>query len=506
MPRKANHDSLRSLLEQFQLINRINTALSSSLKLEDIYSIILAALVSNSGLGFSRAIIFRFDPLQKHFTGYRALGSLDAKEYDKMREEMQTEFEFINNALKEIENGAQEEDHEDYLTSNLSQLRSSALWITSVQKAQNNSPLTDLVSNITIDYVPNRASRVKNCISETINAGSVLIFKKSPDAPKLPNDLYEILDDRFMVAPIKTKNTTLAVIIVDKKFENKNITHNDRRYLEWFCNQASLVIDNAEMFEDLQTAYDDLKQMDHLKTNFLSIISHELRTPLTAVLGFADLLMNEKLGPLNTAQKELLDRIVKNSHHLTHIVNDLIEVTHIQAGEQASVVLEPVDPLNVIMSIQPKLNLRRREKRVSIEPEIICPLPMIMSNQEALEKIFFHLLDNAVKFSTERSTVRITFERKDNDLHIGIVDQGIGIPEDRLQSIFELFYQVDDRLARAHEGLGLGLTITRMLTSATGGRIDVKSQVGKGSTFTVIYPVASDALLHHARVDKLAAR
>src|SRR5690606_16355406 len=109
-------------------------------------------------------------------------------------------------------------------------------------------------------------------------------------------------------------------------------------------------------------------------------------------------------------------------------------------------------------------------------------------NQEALEKIFFHLIDNAVKFSPEHSTVRITFQRKEDDLHIGIVDNGIGIPEDRLQSIFELFYQVDDRLARAHEGLGLGLTITRMLTSATGGRLDVKSMVGKGSTFTVIYP------------------
>ena len=128
-----------------------------------------------------------------------------------------------------------------------------------------------------------------------------------------------------------------------------------------------------------------------------------------------------------------------------------------------------------------------------------------LSNHEALEKIFFHLLDNAVKFSPERSVVRITFERKDNDLHIGIVDQGIGIPEDRLQSIFELFYQVDDRLARAHEGLGLGLTITRMLSSATGGRVDVKSEVGKGSTFTVIYPVAETSL-PVVRPDKLAAR
>ncbi|GAB4322567.1 MAG: hypothetical protein Kow0059_17650 [Candidatus Sumerlaeia bacterium] len=504
MARKGSRDSLQALLEQVELINRLNTALSTSLKLEDIYSVILAALVARNGLGYSRAMIFRYDAAQKHFTGYRALGSLDDREAARMREEMQTEFEFISNAIKDLAPDPLDEDNVDYINTSLSHLQSSALWVTSVQKFGQNTPLNDLIASVTIDHPPGPGSRIRNCITEAVNAGMVMIFKKSPDAPKLPNPLYDILDSRFLVAPIRSKKQTLAAIIVDKKFEDKPITHTDRRYLEWFSNQAALVIENAEMLENLQAAYNDLKQMDHLKTNFLSIISHELRTPLTAILGFADLLINEKLGPVNQAQRELLDRIIKNSHHLTHVVNDLIEVTHIQAGETTHLVLEPVDPLNILMSIQPKLHLRRREKQVSIEPQITGSLPMILANAEALEKIFFHLLDNAIKFSPEGSVVKVAFSRHGDDLHISIIDQGIGIPQDRMQSIFELFYQVDDRLARTHEGLGLGLTLTKMLTSSTGGRLDVQSEAGKGSTFTIIYPVAAESCPRLRRQDQAA--
>jgi signal transduction histidine kinase len=107
----------------------------------------------------------------------------------------------------------------------------------------------------------------------------------------------------------------------------------------------------------------------------------------------------------------------------------------------------------------------------------------------ALERIFFHLLDNAIKFGPAKSTIGISFKRQWNTLHIAVSDQGIGVPVEELRRIFDLFYQVDGALTRQYQGLGLGLAIIKRHLELSGGRVEVSSQPGKGSTFTIIYPI-----------------
>jgi signal transduction histidine kinase len=119
-------------------------------------------------------------------------------------------------------------------------------------------------------------------------------------------------------------------------------------------------------------------------------------------------------------------------------------------------------------------------------------VPRVLTDERSFGRVLFHLLDNAFKFSPPESTVRVRFRREENDLAIAIEDRGVGIPEDKRARIFEAFYQVDNSLTRAHEGLGIGLALTKMLLTALAGSITVQSEEGLGSTFTVYLPIAPE--------------
>jgi signal transduction histidine kinase len=244
------------------------------------------------------------------------------------------------------------------------------------------------------------------------------------------------------------------------------------------------------MFADLESAYNSLRELEQLKSNFLATISHELRTPLTAINGYLQLLLGNRIGPLSAGQKEVLERIHTHGDLLTGKVNDLIEIAEIESGRGAETVIEPVDPLGAIMNALPRVESRRMHKGITVEPLVSASIPKILANPTALERIFFHLIDNAIKFSHPQGHVWIEFETVGGELHVKIVDNGIGISQNQLKKIFDSFYQVDNQLTRNYEGLGIGLTVTKKQLDTTHGRISVESQLHKGSVFTVIYPIA----------------
>jgi signal transduction histidine kinase len=196
------------------------------------------------------------------------------------------------------------------------------------------------------------------------------------------------------------------------------------------------------------------------------------------------------VGILSPGQKQILDRVLAHAERLVGVVNDLIEIVEIDTGSAVNLRVVPVDPLNVLMETLPKLEPRKASKSVTIEPVVTSPVPAILADEKGLGRIFYHLIDNAVKFSNENGKVRIKFSVEERELAIHIVDQGIGIAPDRLRMIFEAFYQVDAKLARVYEGMGIGLTLTKKLVDGTGGRILAQSEFGQGSTFTLIYPKA----------------
>ena len=261
-------------------------------------------------------------------------------------------------------------------------------------------------------------------------------------------------------------------------------------HVDWFIGQVSLALENAEMFKANEIAYLELRELDRMKSNFLSTISHELRTPLTAITGYVQLLLGNRVGQISTGQKEVMERILAHSELLVGKVNDLIEIAEMDSGRATELELEAVDPLNVLMTVLPRVETHRLRKNINIEPDVAGTIPLIRAHEGALARIFFHLIDNAIKFSHPGGRVRVQFKKTDHELSISVSDEGIGISRGQIKDIFHLFYQVDNQLTRSYEGLGIGLTIIKKYLDATGGRIEVESEPSAGSTFTIIYALA----------------
>jgi PAS domain S-box-containing protein len=218
------------------------------------------------------------------------------------------------------------------------------------------------------------------------------------------------------------------------------------------------------------------------KSEFLAAMSHELRTPLNAIGGYAELLSIGIGGPISSEQADYLDRIRRSQQHLLGIINDILNFSRIEAG-QVSYDIRPVAVADVVESvmpmIQPQVVTRGLRLIISVRPTIY-----VAADRGKLEQVLLNLLSNAVKF-TAKGTIEITGFAEGAIAGIRVRDTGLGIPADKLNSIFEPFVQVGRSLTTPHEGTGLGLAISRDLARAMGGDLTVESEPGKGSTFTV---------------------
>ena len=473
-------------LKEFQTFNRIITALSSASNLEDIYGIILSSLISAQGLNFSRSILFTFDAKFDTFNGSLSLGPSSREEAVIFNEEMEKEEVALQTIIM---------NHKDDVTlqpdlemSCLLGLQAASLWISTVQKFGLQNPITDAVRRISCSAHSKR--REEHFLHEVSESNIPRIHNKTDSRIHLPAGLAKILDDVFITIPVRSKAQKYAVVLVDRKFSPLLITREDPYHLQWFANQASLAVENAVLYNNLQSAYNDLKEIDILKSNFLSTISHELRTPLTTIYGFLELLVDGKVGPIPERQRNLLLRAAKNSAHLINMVKDLIDVAELQTYGVTNIKIGPVDPLPLVLTAINRVRKRKDYKPVNINPVIEGDVPRILTEENSLERIIYHILDNAVKFSPNEGKVSIRFLEENEELHISIIDEGIGIQPEHLSRIFDSFYQADAKLSRAFDGMGLGLSITRLLLSATGGKIHAESTPGKGSTFTILYPIA----------------
>lgn len=478
---------LRQHLKEFQIINRLTSALSSTTSIDDIYNVILCALVSPQGLDFTRSFLFLYNPKFDSFEGYAAFGPTNSEEACHFFEELKREEDALEDILEKVKNGGIVSEADVWETCR-SGLQVSGVWISMIQKYRENE-LAEEVRRLSFSGYDQREE--EHFLHKAIDVDSPKIHDQNLLEYKIPHGLAKLLDNRFVTVPIKGKNRRHAVVIVDRKFSENNIHENDLHHLQWFSVQASLAVENATLYNDLQIAVNDLKEIDSLKSSFLSTISHELRTPLTTINGFVDLLLEGKMGDISDHQSNLLSRVAKNGKHLINMVNDIIEVAEIQAHGVEDIIVQAVDPLPVLMSSINLVKQRKDEKNVSIEPEIEASIPKIISEEHCLERIFYHILDNAVKFSNENGIIRISFTEEAGEMRIAFQDEGIGMYPEQLKKIFDEFYQADSRLNRSFEGMGLGLTITRLLLTATGGKIFAESAPKEGSTFVVVFPIAS---------------
>ena len=238
--------------------------------------------------------------------------------------------------------------------------------------------------------------------------------------------------------------------------------------------------------QEAEEARDRAEEANQAKSVFLANMSHELRTPMNAIIGFSRIVMSRCKDILPEKQYENMEKISISANHLLGLINDILDLSKIEAGRMevtpTEFTLEPLVDM-CLRQVEPMASGKNIAFTHHTEPDI----PTLHTDQDKVKQILLNLLSNAVKF-TEEGEIKVDANHTDGQVRIAVNDTGMGIPEDKLSSVFEEFTQLDSGSTKRFGGTGLGLSITRHLAQLIGGEIDIRSTVGVGSTFMVVFP------------------
>lgn len=312
-----------------------------------------------------------------------------------------------------------------------------------------------------------------------------------------------------LVAPDKAKEFPALVVstkILDERSEPTAVVTVLRDLTQEVDNQrltAELRRLNAELGErvlaatreleqrnsELEERRADLERASRMKSEFLATMSHELRTPINGMMGYNSLLREGLFGALTGKQEDALDRMKRATAHLLSLVNDVLDLSRVEAG-QVHLYAEEIDLRNFLDGLSESVHPLASEKSLTYSVELDPELPSIMTDATRLRQVLLNLLSNAVKFTDSGAvSLRAAPNGTTDRVRIAVVDTGIGIDEAHQDSIFAHFTQADQSPTRSRGGAGLGLAISRKLVRMMGGTLDVESTLGEGSTFTVELPL-----------------
>jgi signal transduction histidine kinase len=306
----------------------------------------------------------------------------------------------------------------------------------------------------------------------------------------LARTLPELRIGPMVAAPLIAHDVVLGVLAVVRGERAIAFSPHDAQRLRVIADHAALAMWKAQLLEQSQAA-------DRAKGRFLATISHELRTPLTALTGYEELLADEVIGPLTEPQIDVLERMRSVTHHLTVMIEEVLAYSSIEAGRE---VVRPSEFLaaDLVRAAVAIVEPIARQKKLRLAYDLPTEPIRVTSDIDKVRQIIVNLAGNAVKF-TERGDVRIGVHRAAGSdaassggrgaVCFSVHDTGAGIAADDLRRLFRPFAQVDAGLTRRHGGTGLGLYISQRLAQLLGGRIDVESEPGSGSTFTLTIPV-----------------
>jgi signal transduction histidine kinase len=294
----------------------------------------------------------------------------------------------------------------------------------------------------------------------------------------------------YLGIPLIVKDEGLGVLVFLTREEHL-FAAEEVEFLSTLAGQAAIAIHNSQLHEQSKRQAAELMQANKVKNEFLGFVSHELRTPVNVIMGYGAILQSKMLGEINAEQDNALEKMNANSKELLNMIEQLLEATKIEAGA--------VEPEMHEIRLSPFLDELRSNYSVPLNKEIRldwnypADLPAIKTDGEKLRHILLNVVGNAIKYTKQGSIAMSARHLPEaGQVEFEFADTGIGIPQEELPHIFEMFSQVKGGRTRSSGGVGLGLYIVKKFTEVLGGKIRVTSEVGKGSTFTIAIPTGSN--------------
>ncbi len=316
-------------------------------------------------------------------------------------------------------------------------------------------------------------------------------------------------DRRIAVLILATtvKLSVLELAFLDRLIVNLGVALDNLRQ---YSDLKQLTLQLRTSSNEISDKNLQLEDASRMKSEFLANMSHELRTPLNAIIGFSEVLRDGLLGELQPKQKEYISDIYTSGGHLLSLINDILDLSKVEAGKM-SLELEACDSAGLVQAGLQVVREKAIAHRIMLSVEAAPDMPEIWLDQRKVKQIIYNLLSNAVKFTPDGGKVFVTAKIVENItrdltqqfLEISVRDTGIGISADDQQRLFQPFVQIDSTLSRRYNGTGLGLVMVKRLTELHGGLVRLKSELGKGSTFTVLLPArkAHDELIDENHSD-----
>ena len=290
----------------------------------------------------------------------------------------------------------------------------------------------------------------------------------------------------FLVVPMIARGQTVGLLSADNKRSHQPISARTIELLQIFASHAAVAIENARLFQELEEKGHQLEIASRHKSQFLANMSHELRTPLNAILGYVELILDNIFGEVPEPIRDSLGRVRTNGLHLLGLINDVLDLSKIEAGQRMLSVGE-YSMGDVIQTVITAVRPLASEKQLALRATVPADLPVGEGDERRLAQVLLNLIGNAIKF-TEAGEIRVEATFADDTFVVSVADTGPGISPAEQQRIFEEFHQVDSSSTRLKGGTGLGLSIAKQIIELHKGRIWVESSVGKGSTFWFSVP------------------
>jgi len=285
-----------------------------------------------------------------------------------------------------------------------------------------------------------------------------------------------------VVQPLIVGQEKIGVLSLVKQRGDASFSQGDLELLSVLASQAGTALQNARLFTRLRNAYEKLSDLDHLKSEFISVVAHELRTPLAEIATYLALSEQEARGA-----RPYLTGIARAAERLTSLMNDITDLKFLESGQ---VELRPakLDLSRLVAEVVEQLGPLATCKAQCITMSVHHSLSMIFADGPKIQVVLKNLISNAITFSPDGGEIHIQAEAKGDALHIAVHDNGAGIPKEEWEWIFKPFYQLQSSLRREHGGIGIGLALSKNLVELHGGRIWVESKMGEGSTFHLTIP------------------